>query len=55
MSKSLPLSVRLTKENIFEALKKRRCYASEDENIRVKFRKKMLLDILFGRLKEVVE
>ncbi len=55
MSKSLPLSVRLTKENLFEALKKHRCYASEDENIRVKFTEKMLLDLLFGRLKEVLE
>ena len=27
----------LTKDNLFEALKKRRCYATEDENIQVKF------------------
>lgn len=29
---------KLTKEDLFDAIKKRRCYASEDENIQVKFK-----------------
>ena len=44
-----------SQKKLFEALKKRSCYVSEDENIQVKFIEKMLLDLLFGRLKEVLE
>jgi hypothetical protein len=55
MSRSLPLSVELRKENLFEALIMRRSIASGDENIRVRFAEKLLHDILLGGLKEVVE